>query len=108
MEIKNFFDITGLEIIPGKEHFEKILKTSNFFIERIISPANCPSDDWMIQDWSELVFLMQGSATIEFADNQIIEMKEGDYCLIPKQLAHRVIKTNDLQTIWLAIHYEES
>ena len=108
METKNIFDINGLEIIPGKEHFEKVLKTSNFFVERIISSGNCPSEDWMIQDWSELVFLLQGSATIEFVDNQIIEMKVGDYCLIPKQLAHRVVKTNDLQTIWLAIHYEES
>lgn len=108
METKNIKNIKELDLVFGREIFDLILKTSNFFIERIISPGNCPSDDWMIQDWSELVFLLQGSATIEFADYGIIEMKEGDYCFIPKQLAHRVIQTNDLQTIWLAIHYEEN
>ncbi len=108
MEINNLYTNETLKLVPGKELFEKILKTGNFFVERIISPGNCPSKEWMIQDWTELVFLIKGSATIEFEGNQTIELKEGDYCSIPKQLAHRVIKTNDLQTIWLAIHYEEN
>lgn len=98
----------NLSSIPGKEQFEQIIKTSNFFVERIISNGNCPSQEWMIQDWTELVFLLKGDATIEIEGGRTIEMKEGDYCTIPKQLTHRVIKTNDLQTIWLAIHYEES
>ena len=108
MKIKNIYDIKGLETIAGKEIFEDILKFHNFRVERIISINNCPSQDWMVQEWSELVFLLKGDATIEFANNGVIEMHEGDYCFIPKQLAHRVINTNALQTIWLAIHYEES
>jgi len=108
MTNKNLYNIEGLEIISGKEIFEDILTTRTFRVERIISTNNCPSQDWMVQDWSELVFLLKGDATLEFADNSIIEMQEGDYCFIPKQLAHRVLKTNNSQTIWLAIHYEES
>lgn len=108
MKIKNLYEIEGLETIPGKEIFEDILKTRKFRVERIMSIGNCPSQDWMVQDWSELVFLLKGDATLEFADNRIVEMQEGDYCFIPKQLAHRVVRTNNLQTIWLAIHYEES
>ncbi len=108
MEINNIYETIDLSLVSGKEQFEQIIKTSNFFVERIISPGNCPSPEWMIQDWTELVFLLKGDATIEFDGDRTIEMKEGDYCTIPKQLAHRVIKTNDLQTIWLAIHYEES
>lgn len=108
MKIKNLYDTKSLELIPGKEKFEKIVKTNNFFVERIISPGNCPSEEWMIQDWTELVILLKGNAIIEYGDNRTVELKEGDYCIIPKQLAHRVIKTNDLQTIWLATHYEES
>lgn len=108
MEIKNLYDITSIKLVPGKEVFDNILKNSNFYVERIISEEICSSDDWIIQDWTELVFLLKGSATLIFEENKILEMKEGDYCLIPKQLPHKVLKTNDIQTIWLAIHYEES
>lgn len=107
MKIENLFRLPS-ELVEGKEKFETILKTGNFYVERIISKGNCPSDELMIQDWTELVFLLKGYAELELDNKEIIKLNEGDYILIPKQLPHRVLKTDDFETIWLAIHYEES
>jgi cupin 2 domain-containing protein len=47
--------------------------------------------------------VLRGAATLEFADGELIDMKEGDYLAIPRHVKHRVRRTSP-ETIWLALH----
>ena len=105
MKIKNIF-----ENIPSsipEEMFEEIDSTNNVKIERIISEGHAsPKDFWYDQEKNEIVFLLQGSALIEYENGKIVELKLGDYLKILAHEKHRVKHTsNSGKTIWLAIHY---
>jgi cupin 2 domain-containing protein len=49
------------------------------------------------------VIVMRGSATLEFAGGEIVQMKAGDYLEIARHVRHRVART-DSETVWLAVH----
>lgn len=105
MIIKNIF-----ENIPDKletEFFEDLLKTDNFKLERIVSQAHSSPDGfWYDQDKNEFVLLISGSAELEFEDENITQLKPGDYIIIPSHKKHRLKKTDpDKKTVWLTIHY---
>ncbi len=91
----------------NEEIFEIIDSTDDVKVERIISDGNSsPKDFWYDQEKNELVFLLQGSAVIEYKDGNKIEMNPGDYLIIPPHQLHRVNETSkEEKTIWLAIHY---
>ena len=47
-----------------------------------------------------------GSAILEFESGKCVEMKEGDYIMIPKECKHRVHWTDpDTETFWIAIFF---
>lgn len=107
MKVDNLFAVPAEKI--ESEIFQKILETKNFYIEKIISEGNSsPEGFWYNQSTNELVFLLTGSAEIEF-DNEKIELNPGDYILIPSYKKHRVSRTDKYKkTIWLAIHFDEN
>ena len=76
-------------------------------IERIVSDGHgSPEDFWYDQEQNEWVLLISGSAVLEFAD-RTLEMKAGDYVLIPARQKHRVLSTSPVEkTVWLAVFYE--
>ena len=91
-----------------KELFQVILKTASFKIERIVSKGHAsPQDFWYDQDEHEWVILLKGHAGLLFEENDnIIELKPGDYINIPARLKHRVQWTDpDIETVWLAVMY---
>jgi cupin 2 domain-containing protein len=86
------------------EHFLKLLENGSVKIERIISHSHSsPAGFWYDQAEDEWVMVLRGSATLEFAAGELVEMTEGDYELIPRHTRHRVARTSET-TIWLAIH----
>jgi cupin 2 domain-containing protein len=91
-----------------KEVFEDILNAENLKVERIISyPDSIPENQWYDQDNEEWVLLLKGSATLEFSNNEIIELFPGDFILIPAHMKHKVNKVDkNAPTIWLALHYK--
>jgi cupin 2 domain-containing protein len=94
-----------------EELIETILQTSNFRIERIVSHGQSSKEGfWYDQADNELVILLKGSATLRFENQSgLIEMKPGDYLHIEKHARHRVEWTNpEQETIWLAVHYNET
>ncbi len=94
--------------IGSDEVFETILQTNNLKIERIISAGHAsPPGFWYDQERNEWVMVVQGQARLKFEINDdIMEMKPGDYIHIPAHCKHRVEWTDPNQvTIWLAIHY---
>jgi len=90
-----------------EEFFESVVETDNFKVERIVSDGhNSPSNFWYDQNRNELVLILKGSAELEFENDEKLELKEGDYLIIPAHKKHRVESTDKSQkTIWLAVHY---
>ncbi len=89
-----------------EEVFEKILETSEFTLERIISYGHTsPKSGWYEQEHNEWVILLKGEALISFEDKEV-RLCEGDYLNIPSQTKHKVSWTKPkVKTIWLALHY---
>jgi cupin 2 domain-containing protein len=89
----------------NQENIETLLATKAFRIERIASHGQpSPEGFWYDQPTPEWVALLQGTATLRFSDedNQI-DLKAGDYLLIPAHRQHRVEHTSK-DALWLAIH----
>ncbi len=98
----------------SSEVFECLAQGNGIRIERIVSNGQCTADNqWYDQDDHEWVILLQGSATIQFAEdsstnNVLTRLSPGDYINIPAHTKHRVESTDpDNITIWLAIHYQQ-
>ena len=68
-------------------------------IERIYS--NNASTDWMVQDIDELVYLLNGSAILEYTDKEIPLVKDS-FEYIKKGVRHRVKSTSE-DCIWLCV-----
>ncbi len=92
----------------SKEFFENIaFGSGNFRVEKILS-LSYSNGEWYDQPEDELVFLINGFATLEFENGEFLEMRKGDTVLIKKHLRHRVAKTSEnLHCVWLAIFAEE-
>lgn len=76
---------------------------SSIRIERIVSHSHqSPAGFWYDQEEDEWVIVLRGSAALEFAGGEIVELKEGDYVLIPRHVRHRVAQTSE-RTLWLAV-----
>ncbi len=88
------------------EIFESILTTEEILIERIISHGQTtPIGHWYDQQKDEWVILLQGEAQLSYEDGSQIDLKAGDYLLIPAHQKHRVDFTSSSPPcIWLAIH----
>jgi len=106
--INNFF--SGLPEQMPNEFFEPILKRDGLEIERIISKGHVtPPGEWYDQGWDEWVLLLQGRAILCIQnEDKLVEMKAGDYLLLPAHVLHRVEWTEtEPETIWLAIHLKK-
>ncbi|WP_308556973.1 cupin domain-containing protein [uncultured Sneathia sp.] len=68
-------------------------------IERIYS--NNASTDWMVQDIDELVYLLNGSAILEYTDKEI-PLDKDSFEYIKKGVRHRVKSTSE-DCIWLCV-----
>jgi len=92
--------------ILDRELFEPLIETDQLLIERIISTGQMtPEGEWYDQSRDEWVLLLQGEAQLMYEDGSIIDLKAGDYLLIPAHQKHRVSYTSSNPTcIWLAIH----
>jgi cupin 2 domain-containing protein len=91
-----------------QEVFEDLLTTKNLKLERIISKGHVtPPGEWYDQDKDEWVILLTGNAGIRIdGQTEVIDLKKGDYLLLPAHLKHRVEWTSEEEeTIWLALHY---
>ncbi len=100
-----------LQTIPDElpdELFTTIHRAEGLRIERIVSLGHSsPSGIWYDQDENEWVFLLEGSAALEFeGQTEPVELRRGSYLNIPAHVKHRVLWTDPAQkTVWLAIHY---
>ena len=85
-----------------------LLVAKNVRIERIVSHGHTsPEDFWYDQDEHEWVIVLKGAARLRLDDN-VMELKRGDFVNIPAHQRHRVEWTTpDEPTIWLAVFYRD-
>ncbi|MGQ9818311.1 MAG: cupin domain-containing protein [Candidatus Kapaibacteriales bacterium] len=104
---ENIFNLHDFSYIPEKEFFRTLFENRNIKIEKIVSKSHSsPEGFWYDQDLHEWVILLSGSAELEFKNpDQIVELQQGDYILIPPHKLHRVVSTSVVETIWLAIFF---
>lgn len=102
--VANIFELSSS--LPNRELFESLIATDNILIERIISSGqSTPPGEWYEQERDEWVILLQGEASLAYGDGSQINLKAGDYLLIPAYQKHRVESTSAMPPcIWLAIH----
>lgn len=100
--VKNIYaDVAGE--LSG-ERFSTLWDNRSVKIERILSHSHStPAGFWYDQDEDEWVIVLRGSAALEFARGEIVELNVGDYIAIPRHVKHRVARTGE-ETIWLAVH----
>ena len=93
-----------------EELLQTLLQVNALRIERIVSKGHStPICEWYDQDWDEWILVVQGRAQLELDKGQIVDLKSGDYLLLPAHQKHRVNWTDsDVETIWLAIHFSRN
>ncbi len=95
---------------PGRETMDVLLRTPHLRLERIHScAASSPAGFWYDQTEHEWVCLLQGQATLQFADEPSPrQLQCGDSLLISRGRRHRVLATDPAPgTIWLALFWAE-
>jgi cupin 2 domain-containing protein len=95
----------------AQEIIEILLKTPGFYLERIVSTGQAtPRGQWYDQETHEWVVLLSGAAGLLVeGEAQERVLRPGDYLLIPAHCRHRVEWTDpEHQTVWLALHYQDS
>jgi cupin 2 domain-containing protein len=106
VEKQNIF--ANLPVGVCREHFETLLTSDHFKLERIVSygPATMEGE-WYDQDHCEWVLLLKGSAGLQVeGDAEIHVLMPGDYLYLPAHRRHRVEWTQTQgETIWLALHH---
>ena len=102
---KNIFEVPVSDS-NSQEVFDDLLKTDNFFVERIFTKkAFTNPGKWYDQERDEWVLLLQGEAILEFKKAQVLHLKAGDYIFIPAHQMHRISHSSvEPKCIWLAIH----
>ena len=105
--IKNIFDELPQQL--PKELVQILVRAANVRIERIVSQGHAsPEGFWYDQNQHEWVIVLKGAARLRFED-EIVEMKPGDFINIPAHKKHRVEWTTpDEPTIWLAVFYGDN
>ena len=100
--VKNIFH--DIQAPGGGEQFVTLWQNASVKIERIVSNSHRSRENfWYDQDEDEWVIVLRGTATLEFAGGELVELRVGDYLMVPRHLRHRVARTNE-ETIWLAMH----
>lgn len=104
--IANLF--TPFESPPEDELVEPLAADAHFLFERIVSHGHAtPPGKWLDQPRDEWVVLLSGAARLRFeGDDDCVEMRPGDFLVIPAHRRHRVEWTKpDEDSVWLALHH---
>ncbi|MBN1517616.1 cupin domain-containing protein [Candidatus Sumerlaeota bacterium] len=92
-----------------EEDFQTLRQSRRLRIERIVSQGHAsPEGFWYDQEQEEFVALLHGAARLCFEQqNEPVELKSGDWLIIPAHVRHRVEWTDPNEpTVWLAAHYD--
>ena len=105
--MSNLFD--DLPATLPNELVTILAQSQHIRIERIVSTGHTsPEGFWYDQDEHEWVVVLKGEARLAFEDGEAVQMKPGDYVLIPAHRRHRIEWTiQNEPTVWLAVFYRD-
>ena len=92
-----------------EELVEILAESEHVRIERIVSTGHAsPEGFWYDQDETEWVCVLNGAATLSFADDdRPLHLEPGDHVTIPAHRRHRVERTSPGEpTVWLAVFWK--
>ena len=102
-KVSNIFDPrpdgeAGEQVFP-------LIQSDDFRLESIVSHGQ-PTEVgfWYDQPRPEWVLLTQGKATLRFEGEGVVELRSGDFLLIPAHAKHRVDSCSE-DARWLALHF---
>jgi cupin 2 domain-containing protein len=102
LQVENLF--RGSVKSEGQEIVDRLLETNGMRIERIESHGQPSAEGfWFDQPEQEWVALLRGTATLALEDSPLLDLKAGDFLLIPAYCKHRVERTSE-DALWLAVH----
>lgn len=91
----------------AEENFP-LLETEEFRLEHLASHGQASSPGfWYDQPEPEWVLLLRGTATLDFGDQGMLELRAGDSLTIPARMRHRVARVSR-DAVWVALHYRSS
>lgn len=98
-----------LDALPAtlpREQFEVLARWPAARIERIVSRGHTsPDQGWYDQEDDEWVAVLEGEAQLRFEDGETVDLKCGNWLLIPARKRHRVSYTStEPACVWLAVH----
>lgn len=99
------------DLDQSDEAVDILTETSNLRIERIVSTGQVtPDGTWYDQIRDEWVAMLQGHARLQIeGEPSERRLVPGDWLLLPAHCRHRVTWTSpDEQTVWLAVHFDDS
>jgi len=100
--VQNLFAQTSS--FKGEEEVNLLLVGQSFNLESIHSYGQpSPKEFWYNQPRDEWVLLARGTARIEFELEGMMDLKTGDYLLIPAHCRHRIPSVSS-DAVWLALH----
>ncbi len=102
----NLFADIPIRSLP-EELVQVLWQSPHLRVERIVSRGHAtPPGEWYDQNTDEWVVLLTGRANLRLVGrDDLVELKPGDYVLLPAHLGHRVEWTDPNQdTVWLAVH----
>jgi cupin 2 domain-containing protein len=86
------------------EQFFTLLENGCVTIERIASHgSSSPVDFRYDQADPEWVLVFRARATFEFANGELVQLKEGDYLAIPADTRHRLLRPRRPRSGWPSI-----
>ena len=105
--MSNLFD--DLPATLPNELVTILAQNQHIRIERIVSIGHTsPEGFWYDQVEHEWVVVLKGEARLAFEDGETVQMKPGDYVLIPAHRRHRIEWTiQNEPTVWLAMFYRD-
>ena len=100
--------LSGPGPMAGEETTTVLIEQPGLRLERIHScQSSSPPDFWYNQSEHEWVVLLQGSAQLQFADEEVPrQLSQGDCLLISAGRRHRVVSTDPAPgCVWLALFW---
>jgi len=104
MKTGNIFD--QVEGSGQNELIIALLERAGFKLEQIVSNGQASEPGfWYDQAGDEWVLLVRGEAMLAF-EQENLNLKAGDYLLIPAHARHRVASCSQ-DALWLALHVKD-
>ncbi|MDB4976247.1 MAG: hypothetical protein JWN48_4588 [Myxococcaceae bacterium] len=95
-------------VLP-EELFTTLVAGKHARVERIVSRGHTSDAGfWYDQDEHEFVLVVSGHARLEVAGQGELDLRAGDYLVLPAHVRHRVSWTDPgRDTVWLAVYWTE-